>query len=64
MKKPWHWDDVHKEVFDKIKECIARETLLVYPKYGDVFEIYTDASTRQLGAVITQNGKPLVFFLS
>ena len=45
-----------------IKECLARETLLAYPKYGDVFEIYTDASTRQLGAVITQNGKPLAFF--
>jgi len=36
--------------------------LLAYPKYGERFDIYTDASTRQLGAVITQNGKPLAFF--
>ena len=36
--------------------------LLAYPKYGEVFNIYTDASTRQLGAVITQNGRPLAFF--
>ena len=36
--------------------------MLAYPKYGEVFDIYTDASTRQLGAVITQNGKPLAFF--
>ena len=36
--------------------------LLAYPNYSEVFEIYTDASTRQLGAVITQNGRILAFF--
>ena len=36
--------------------------LLAYPNYSKVFEIYTDASTRQLGAVITQNGRILAFF--
>ena len=36
--------------------------MLSYPDYNDVFEIYTDASSRQLGAVITQKGKPLAFF--
>ena len=30
--------------------------------YGELFEIYTDASTKQLGAVITQNGRPIAFF--
>ena len=34
----------------------------MYPIYGELFEIYTDASTRQLGAVITQNGRPIAFF--
>ena len=36
--------------------------MLAYPNYSEVFEIYTDASTLQLGAVITQNGKPIAFF--
>ena len=36
--------------------------MLAYPKYGEVFEIYTDVSTRQLGAVITQNERPVAFF--
>ena len=36
--------------------------MLVYPDYSKQFEIYTDASTRQLGSVITQGGKPIAFF--
>jgi hypothetical protein len=35
---------------------------LAYPDYSKVFEIYTDASSKQLGAVITQDNKPVVFF--
>ena len=36
--------------------------MLAYPDFSDVFKIYTDASTRQLGAVITQKGRPIAFF--
>ena len=35
---------------------------MAYPDYSKVFEIYTDASSRQLGAVITQNNRPIAFF--
>ena len=41
---------------------MARDVLLAYPTYGEIFEIYTDASKRQLGAVITQNNQPIAFF--
>jgi len=33
-----------------------------YPDFSKVFEIYTDASAYQLGAVITQDNRPLAFF--
>ena len=36
--------------------------MLAYPTYGELFEIYTDASSLQLGAVITHRGRPLAFF--
>ena len=36
--------------------------MLAYPTYSELFEIYTDASSLQLGAVITQRGRPLAFF--
>ena len=61
-KKAWYWDKSHQDSFDKIKETLARDVLLSYPDYNELFEIYTDASTRQLGAVITQKGKVLAYF--
>ncbi len=35
---------------------------MAYPDYSKVFEIYTDASSKQLGAVITQENRPIEFF--
>ena len=61
-KKAWYWDQSHQDSFDKIKETLARDVMLSYPDYNELFEIYTDASTRQLGAVITQKGKVLAYF--
>jgi hypothetical protein len=62
MKVPWHWDEVHQRAFDHVKATIAKDVILVYPDYSKVFEIYTDASSKQLGAVITQNNRPIAFF--
>ncbi len=36
--------------------------MLAYPDFLMPFEIYTDASTKQLGAVITQENRPSAFF--
>ncbi len=35
---------------------------MAYPNYNKVFEVYTDASSTQLGSVITQLNRPLAFF--
>eukprot|EP00804_Cyclotella_cryptica_P020838 CCRYP_011449-RA/>CCRYP_011449-RA protein AED:0.36 eAED:0.63 QI:0/0/0/1/0/0.33/3/0/453 len=61
-RKPWHWDDIHQQAFDTVKATIARDVTLAYPDYSQGFEIYTDSSKYQLGAVITQNNRPLAFF--
>jgi hypothetical protein len=39
-----------------------QHVVLAYPGYSQEFEIYTDASSKQLGAVITQGNKPIAFF--
>ncbi len=52
-KKPWHWDSIHKIAYDNVKTTIAKEVVLAYPDFTEPFEIYTNASTKQLGAVIS-----------
>ncbi len=61
-KKPWRWDSIHQQAFKDVKAAIAKETVLAYPDFLKPFEIYTDASSMQLGAVITQDNRPIAFF--
>ncbi len=61
-KKPWQWESIHQQAFDNIKATIAKEVILAYPDFTKPFEIYTDASTMQLGSVITQGNRPITFF--
>jgi hypothetical protein len=60
-KKPWQWDPIHQQAFDNVKAAIAKETVLAYLDFLKPFEIYTDASSMQLGAVITQDNRPIAF---
>jgi hypothetical protein len=61
-KKPWRWESIHQQAFDNIKATIAKEVVLAYPDFTKPFEIYTAASTMQLGSVITQGNRPIAFF--
>jgi hypothetical protein len=61
-KKPWRWDPIHQQAFDKVKAAIAEETVLAYLDFLKPFETYTDASSMQLGAMITQDNRPIAFF--
>ncbi len=61
-KVPWHWDEVHQRALNHIKAAIAKDAVLAYPDYSKVFEIYTDASSKPLGSVITQDNRPIAFF--
>ena len=58
----WNWDSKCQKSFDAIKKLVSRETLLSYPNFNEPFEIHTDASKQQLGAVISQNKQPIAFY--
>ena len=45
-----------------MKKIVSREISMAYPDFSKPLEIYTDASARQLGAVITQNNCPIAFY--
>ena len=59
---PWHWTDVEQKAFDTMKRIISRETLLAYPDFNKPFIIHTDTSHSQLGALISQDNKPIAFY--
>ena len=52
----------HQKAFHDVKAAIAKDATLAYPDFLKEFEIYTDGSSRQIGDVITQDNRPLVFF--
>ncbi len=49
-------------MFDNVKAAIAKETVLAYPDFSKPFEIYTDTPSMQLGAMITQDNRPIALF--
>jgi Tol biopolymer transport system component len=58
----WRWGEDKQKAFNDIKKIIAKEVLLSYPDFSKTFQIYTDASHRQLRAIITQDGKPIAYW--
>jgi len=58
----FQWMDVKQKAFDEMKAVVCHEILLSYPDFNKPFHIYTDASHYQLGAVISQENCPIVFY--
>ena len=56
------WSEELETAFNNVKKLVCKETLLTYPDWSKRFDIHTDASDYQLGAVISQDGKPIAFF--
>jgi hypothetical protein len=50
------WTDECQHNFDELKRRLAKQTVLAYPDFTIPFEIYTDASNKQIGSVIQQSG--------
>ena len=49
----YDWKYEHQKCFDVIKHVIGREVFLAHPDFNALFEIHTDASKLQIGAVIS-----------
>jgi hypothetical protein len=58
----FNWMNEHQKAFENIKKIICREVMLTFPDFSKPFHIYTDANDKQLGAVITQDEKPIAFY--
>ena len=58
----WEWGQAQQLAFERAKKIVSREVMLAFPDFNKPFEIHTDASNTQLGAVIAQDGKPIAFY--
>ena len=56
------WTDAHHKAFNKAKKIVACNVMLAYPNFNKEFVIHTDAHHTQLGAIISQDRKPIAFF--
>ena len=56
------WTDECDRAFDEMKAVMAADAMNAFPNHELPFEIYTDASDYQMGAVILQNGKPIAYW--
>jgi len=56
------WTPELEVAFKETIDMVCTETLLNYPDWSKPFDIHTDASDYQLGAVISQDGKPIAFY--
>ena len=59
IKCRFKWTQAEQDDFGKIKLIVARDTLLAYPCFNEIFKIHTNGSAFQLGGVISQKGKPI-----
>ena len=57
---PISLDDEALSAFNKLKKLLASEdVLLLYPDFEKPFDLTTDASSHAIGAVLSQDGRPI-----
>ena len=61
-KVKFKWTDVEQNAFDDIKRTVVHDNLLAYMDFKERFDIHTDSRDYRLGAVISQNSKPIAFY--
>ena len=58
---PYIWTEKCQKAFDDMKSIMIQDALIVYPKYGEPFDIHTDASDYQIG-VVSKKNKQIAYF--
>jgi len=51
---PYEWTGEHQNAFEELKKSLSTEPLLIYPDFKQPFIVACDASTKAIGAVLSQ----------
>ncbi|WKA09008.1 hypothetical protein VitviT2T_026687 [Vitis vinifera] len=60
-KGQFGWHGKAKTAFLALKQAMTTTPILAMPNFNDAFTIETDASGEGIGAVLSQQGKPMAY---
>jgi hypothetical protein len=60
-KNTFEWNANYQRAFDEVKPAISEEITLNYFDNTKKVVLQVDASTKSLGAILIQDGKPVAF---
>ena len=62
VNQPFRWTEAADRNFNLLKRKITEKLILALPNFEKVFQVETDASGEAVGAVLSQEQRPIAYF--